>query len=217
MISECIDCFTKERKVIHVIILAGGNSSRFKSNKLLCEVCGRPLFSYSIENLRSYNDISITVVTQYPEILRYCKNNKIACAFENDCKRGISYSIKAGLDMLTCKDPEEVVFMSADQPLIKAQTIKSFYEAYKQSEKGIASLFVCGQPSNPAIFSKKYFESLKMLEGDHGGREIINENIQDCFFYEIEDFKQIMDVDTESQMESIAALLSNEFQDNNND
>ena len=77
MISECINEFTKESKVIHVIILAGGNSCRFKSNKLLYEIKGKPLFSYLIDNLKSCNDILLTVVTQYSEILRYCKNNNI--------------------------------------------------------------------------------------------------------------------------------------------
>lgn len=197
--------------MIHVIILAGGNSCRFKSNKLLYEIKGKPLFSYLIDNLKSCNDILLTVVTQYSEILRYCKNNNIVCAFEIDCKLGISYSIRAGLDMLMCNEPEEVVFMGADQPLITAQTIKSFHEAYKKSDKGLASFFVCGQPSNPAIFSKKYFESLKRLEGDHGGRKIINENIQDCFFYQIENSMEVIDVDTEIQLDSIVAMLSNDI------
>lgn len=197
--------------MIHVIILAGGNSRRFKSNKLLCEVCGRQLFSYLIDNLKSCNDILLTVVTQYSEILRYCENNRIACVFERDCKLGISYSIKAGLNVLRAQSPEEVLFMGADQPLMKAQTIRSFYEAYKQSGKGLASLLVCGQPSNPTIFSNKYFELLNGLKGDHGGRKIINENLQDCFFYPIENSMEVVDVDTESQLDSIAAMLSNDI------
>ena len=60
--------------MIHVIYMAAGNSRRFGSNKLLYLYEGKPLYRHGLELLLELKQemgekLTVTVVTQYPEIL----------------------------------------------------------------------------------------------------------------------------------------------------
>ena len=49
---------------------------------------------------------------------------------------------------------------------------------------------------HPVIFPKKYFEELKLSEGDLGARKIVNENKQFLNPYETDDESYFLDLDT---------------------
>ena len=63
--------------MIHVIYMAAGNSRRFGRNKLLVSLHGKPLYRHTLDLLLDRQrawagrcPITITVVTQYEQILR---------------------------------------------------------------------------------------------------------------------------------------------------
>ena len=54
---------------------------------------------------------------------------------------------------------------------------------------------------NPVIFSKKYAEELLNLSGDVGGRQVMERHKEDVRFFEIEDEKELFDIDKKEQLE----------------
>ena len=90
--------------MIHIIYMAAGNSRRFgNENKLLQNWKGKPLYLHTFEKLllireKEPEKISLTVVTQYPEICREVQNQPgVNAVFCKESRLGVSYTIKAGI------------------------------------------------------------------------------------------------------------------------
>ena len=90
--------------MIHIIYMAAGNSRRFgNENKLLQNWKGKPLYLHTFEKLLRIREkepekISLTVVTQYPEIYREVQNQPgVNAVFCKESRLGVSYTIKAGI------------------------------------------------------------------------------------------------------------------------
>ena len=65
------------------IILAGGHSSRAKTNKLLLLVDSKPLISHTIDSLKSHVDKLVVVTGRYDKELRPYLNDVIV-AYNKD-------------------------------------------------------------------------------------------------------------------------------------
>lgn len=181
--------------MIELIVLAGGNSRRFSQNKLTHCVEGKPLVSYTIDRFKNAEEFLLTVVTQYESIYRYCKDNDVNCVLSDTCREGISYSIKAGIEEISRRNPSEVIFTAGDQPFISKDRMLDFYNKYISSGCGMASCFTDDHPSNPTIFSSKYFKDLVSLKGDKGGRTLIQRYSEDCLFYTVDNHEELLDID----------------------
>ena len=69
-----------------------------------------------------------------------------------------------------------------------------------QFEKGILSLSYNGRSGNPVLFSKDYFEELMTLEGDVGGRQVMNRHKAEIYYLEIFNEKELRDVDRREEL-----------------
>jgi len=188
----------KAKNTIYVAVLAAGNSVRFGENKLLFEFEGQPLFSHVLKQLNQA-DIHICVVTQYEQIAEYCRSEEIPYVLSPQSRAGISYSIKAAVNYFRELGAEDLVFTAADQPYLKAETVRTLTAARRDSGKGLGSLMTDGHPSNPTIFGCQYFDELLTLEGDAGGRKIIKRHQDDCVLVE-GDSRELSDIDFKSQV-----------------
>ena len=56
---------------------------------------------------------------------------------------------------------------------------------------------------NPVIFSKEYFNELYSLKEDQGGRTIVNKYPQECFYFIIENEKELYDIDYQSDLQKL--------------
>ena len=90
--------------MIHIIYMAAGNSRRFgNANKLLQDWNGKSLYLHTFEKLlriraKDPQNISLTVVTQYPEIYQEVKEySGVHAVFCEESRLGVSYTIKAGI------------------------------------------------------------------------------------------------------------------------
>lgn len=167
------------------VVMAGGCSRRFGSNKLLALFNGKPLFTWVLDAIEEAGVFRVLLVTQYPQIAEYCRAEGLDCVLSESCRLGASCTIKLALNRIMADFPgEPVLFTAADQPFLKASTLKAFAEAYLNSCKGLASFMCQGQPSNPAIFSPGYFAELLALDGDRGGRAVLNAHKEDCLYFE---------------------------------
>lgn len=187
---------------IALIMLAAGNSRRFGSNKLLFPVDGRPMYQITLDRLKQIKaDLSqefeckVIVVTQYEEIRKYASEEEIQVLINPHPEEGISSSIQIGLR--ENQDADACLFAVSDQPWMTARTIENMIRAFFRSGKGIG----CpasgqeGQTGNPCIFRKTYYRELMELEGDTGGKKVIRQHLDDIFVYQLNDERQLEDVD----------------------
>ena len=84
-------------------------------------------------------------------------------------------SIRAGLGTVTsgANDPDSVVIMLCDQPLITAATLNQLVKVHRTENRGIVACEYEDTLGVPALFSRKYFPELAGLAGDQGARKII--------------------------------------------
>lgn len=186
----------------YIIYLAAGNSRRFGSNKLLYQLNGKELYRYGLDELVklvSYrDDCKLIVVTQHLEIIP--KYSDLNYVYSSTCQKGISHSIKAGLEMIDL-DTESIMFVVADQPNLNYLTLNQMLNAFNQSNYSLASLAYKDKCGNPTIFASKYFNELKHLQEDQGGRVIINKYQDDCLFYQVSDERELFDIDNMKDLE----------------
>lgn len=167
---------------VGAVLLAAGCSTRFGSNKLLFSLDGSPIIARVLENVENLPFAGRVVVTQYSEIEALAKSQQIPSVRNAYPKRGISYSIRLGIDRLS--DMDGWMFLVCDQPWLKKDTIEKLLKAWQNSPKGIAALKSGGVPGNPVIFSSHYKEDLKALQGDHGGKSILRSHMEDVLLVE---------------------------------
>ena len=131
-----------------MIYMAAGNSRRFgNENKLLQNWQGKPLYLHTFEKLlrireKQPQNLSLTVVTQYPEIYQEVQSQPgVNAVFCKESRLGVSYTIKAGINSLMgrLKKDDWILFIVADQPYLSEKTIHKFIEAAAKNKKEFSS------------------------------------------------------------------------------
>lgn len=187
--------------------MAAGNSRRFGSNKLLYELEGRPMYLHLLLRLvhlcESCQQWKVTVVTQYEEIYgRVAAMEReglpVQAVFSPDSQKGISYSIRAGIQTAE-KETEACAFFVADQPYLKEESVKNFLLQMEKSKAKLGSVCCQGIAGSPAWFSREYYPGLLALSGDEGGRKILKMHPENVSFFEIENSRELKDIDELSE------------------
>ncbi|MGN1014569.1 MAG: NTP transferase domain-containing protein [Butyricicoccus sp.] len=188
----------------HILYLASGNSRRFGSNKLLYPLQGKPMYRYGLEMLhqlvQSRTDCTLTVVSQYEEIRQQAQRLGIAAVDSVDSPKGISFTIRAGLNALTnISDEEYVVFVVADQPYLTGRTVQRLLDA---ADAGAQTALVTygEQTGNPALFSARLIPELRALEGDQGGRRVLRRHPEGQLLVPADSARELSDIDVPDQI-----------------
>lgn len=187
------------KKMISLILLASGFGKRFGGNKLLFEIDGKPMYRNVLDRLcelsnnnNTNNQYKIIVVTRYDEICSYCRELGIESLINNDANKGISTSVKMGVE--AASDSEWLFFFVADQPYLERDTIEGFITATLNSNMTMSSVKSGDRPGNPTGFHIKWKQKLLELYGDSGGRRLLKENPEEIFWYEVP-ARELEDID----------------------
>ena len=63
------------------VIMASGEGKRFGSNKMLADICGKPLIQRTIESVPKGFDVVVT--TRWPHVAEICRELCCACALHD--------------------------------------------------------------------------------------------------------------------------------------
>ena len=187
---------------LSIILLAAGDSRRFQGNKMLADIEGEAMFLRMVKNIQGITSEKKVIVTQYQEIIDYLRNSfgdPCIHTVKNDhSEKGISYSIQLGLEycIASSNSTNAYLFAVCDQPWLTQKTIETLIKTYAFSEKRIACLSYQGRLGNPVIFDEYYLKELLALEGDSGGKSIVKRHMDDVEIIEVENERELMDVDT---------------------
>ena len=174
--------------------MAAGNSRRFGNNKLLFPWKGKTMYRHGLDLLLELKkemkeQLSVIVVTQYPEILEEVQKLPEA----------------SGVQVVFCKEQATyLLFMVADQPELSKESVRCLMKASGVLDTGsdcetekdqpeTLSLCCHGIPGNPCMFHESLIPELLQLTGDQGGRKVLKQH--SCRYVEIEDEKELMDID----------------------
>ena len=182
-----------EHLKIGCVVLAAGSARRFGENKLAAEVEGRSLILRTLEAIPGDLFDAVTVVTQYPEILKLAGQFHFSALHNPHPERGISHTIQLGLTAL--RDCCGVLFLVSDQPLLSRESVRKLVEFWKSQPDKMAALSHNGVRGNPCLFPARFFPELMTLTEDRGGSSVIRRHEEDLILLEVQ-ARELTDVDT---------------------
>lgn len=191
----------KEAKVTG-IIMASGFSRRMKRDKLLLKLGDMTVIERVIKSCVRSNLDDIIVIYRRNEIRDIAIRNNLKTVFNEFADKGQSESIKRGVNSIS-KDTEGIMFIVGDQPHLDSKTINRLLDEFERDKEKIIIPIYNKSKGNPTIFPislKKEFFSLK---GDVGGKEIINNNLEQVNYIEIKNYKAGRDMDTVEEYEKL--------------
>jgi molybdenum cofactor cytidylyltransferase len=207
-------------KRLAALLLAAGQSRRMGAeNKLLLEIEKKPIIRHAAEALIQAGLTEIYVVTGHQaEAVRACLAGLNLSFIDNpNYARGQASSVSCGIAGLP-EAVSDVLIALGDMPLIEAELISALCQRHSETafDGAKITLPVYTHPTqpdnlkrgNPVIWSQAYFDELKSLSGDQGGRQILADypaHIQHLHWPDAQPFE---DVDTKEALQIMRHYIS---------
>ena len=189
------------------VVLAAGNARRFGANKLTAALGGRTLIERVLDAVPPERFAAVTVVTQYPSIMKLAGRYGFSAVCNEHPEAGLSRSVRLGLT--TARDCAAVCFIAADQPLLRRESVDALLALSRQWPESIAALGHGGRRGNPCVFPARFFPELAALSGDVGGAAVIRRHPEALRLLEVPE-RELWDVDTPEALAQLMALDSAE-------
>jgi len=158
--------------MISGIILASGFSKRMEQEKLLLPVDGIALVERVIRAARASRLDDIILIYQKEEIKNIGRKYGISTVYNGRAGEGQSAAIKLGINAAQPKT-DAFMFMVGDQPFLTPSTINILMDTNKCDPHSIIVPVYNGIRGNPVLFPAAMKDLLLDLDGDRGGRVLI--------------------------------------------
>ncbi len=182
------------------IIMAAGSSSRFGGDKLAAEYGGRSLLRRALEVVPGGLFSPVILVTARPDGPRLAEEFGFALVRNDAPEEGVSRTIRLGLE--AAGDCPGALFLVADQPLLRRETVARLAGAWLAHPEQIVCAAHRGVRGNPCLFPARFFPELLALTGDQGGGAVIRAHPEAVLLVEA-DRMELADADTP---QALAAL-----------
>ena len=189
------------------VVLAAGSARRFGGNKLVATVEGAALIRRALSAVPAERFSRVAVVTQYPEILALARDFSFTPVLNDTPEAGVSRSIALGLAAIG--DCPGALFLVADQPLLRRESLDALVTLWQGKPEGIAALGHGGVRGNPCLFPSRLFPELLALQGDRGGSAVIRRHEGLLSLLEV-DARELRDADTPEALAAIRAEAAGE-------
>lgn len=187
------------------VLLAAGMSRRMGSNKLMEAWQGKPLVRYAAEAMAQANLEERIVVAGHEaeKIEAALAGLNLKTIRAPHYNQGMSQSLKSGLHALS-DDMDAALVLLGDMPRIKAEHLALLMAAFDVGEgRTICVPTFEGKRGNPVLFGRAYFEELLAVQGDMGGRQIIQSNSDAVVEVPMQDDAIFLDVDTPDALKTL--------------
>ena len=200
---------------VSLIYMASGFGKRYGTNKLITEFQGEPLYLHGLLSLQKAAKLleedkiqcKLFLISQYERVLSgsFDRVPEAERIFNEDSDQGITASLKLGTEV-SRNDTDAFLYFVADQPCMRGETIAEFVRGFLKSGKGIGCVCAKGHRGSPNLFSRKYKKALLALEGDQGGRQIMQKHPEDIWMMEVDE-RELRDIDQPSDLRQLRLEL----------
>ena len=187
------------------IILASGFSKRMTRDKLLLSVEGMPLVERVVKAAKISLIDEIILVYQNEEIKKIADKYGVKAVYNKKAAEGKSAAVKLGISS-SHPDTEGFMFLVGDQPYLDSSTINKLIDIFKTEKHPVVVPVYAGKRGNPVLFSSKLKEELLKLEGDCGGRDVIEKMSVNVKQVDIDLSITGTDIDTQEEYEKIREM-----------
>ena len=190
---------------IHVLIMAAGASRRLGQPKQLLEYKGETLIRRISNEALKAKIGEITVVTGYDHenIGKGISDLEVNVFYNEEWEEGLGASIRNGLKHILDIDPQTnaILLSMVDQPFVDATHLKKLVAAYDAARPMIIASAYSSTFGVPILVDSFYFDALKKLKGDEGGKKIFANYIKDIV--EIPFIEGKIDIDEKKDLKKL--------------
>ena len=198
---------------VGLVLLAAGTSSRMGENKLLLPWGDGTVIERAAHTFSVVNGMRAAVVSEEVAADSNAMNTLYAFGYtviiNAEPFEGQSRSLRLGMEAIEQSTPaaDGVMCAVADQPCLSKESVRKLLRAFETAFSHSAIVWPrygeAGGP--PVIFGCRYFDMLKSIEGDRGGRTIIREApSRDVIRVDIP-LREGIDIDTKDIYRSLCA------------
>ena len=181
---------------IAAVLMAAGASSRFGECKLIKKFASRPMFEYALDAL-PYNKLcAVAVVSGRAEILAAAEARGFIPVLNDRPEDGPPRTIRLGMEAVG--DADGIMFMVADQPLLRRESVAGELDFFAKNANSIVAMGHGARRGNPVIFPREFFRELRTLEGERGGGAVMAAHRERIMLYQLENGAELTDIDTAS-------------------
>lgn len=184
------------------IIMASGLGKRFGANKLMADFNGKPLISYILDVTSGIFKKRV-VVTRHKDVTTLCEKMGIEVIFHELPHR--NDTIRLGLQ--TQLDMEHCMFCTADQPLLKQDTITALALSSVNAPMKIIRPIYETTPGSPVIFPQWTFEDLLHLPEGKSGGYLMKQHPASVQYLPITEPHELEDIDTKEDFIRLQKFL----------
>lgn len=182
------------------LVMAAGNGARFGGNKLAAQVEGKSLICRALDAVPAGFFHQVTVVTQYEAVAELARERGFAVLENPHPDWGISHTICLGTRAM--KDCDGILYLVADQPLLRRDSVERVTAAWKRTPDRIVGAGHQGRRGNPNLFPKALFPELLALTGDKGGSAVIKQHSDLLTLVEVAE-EELTDCDTKGELRQL--------------
>lgn len=164
-----------------IALLAAGLGRRFQGeeSKLLAPFKGRPLYTYALESLSQIPAHKVFVTR--PDFMEVIESQGLphpqAYGFEVILnprpQRGQGYSTALAARCFLNTPVTGVLYCVCDQPFLSRETLQTLIRAFESDPTTPVRASYAGRPGNPVLFPARTLKDLAALDGDLGGRAVL--------------------------------------------
>ena len=186
--------------------MAAGMSKRMGKPKLLLPVNGEPILYYSI-SLALQQKLNPIVVIAGKYMKRIEKvivgNEYVTYLYNPDYESGMASSLKLGIGALSGQVDAVMIFLG-DQPFVPNEVVQTLITEYEHNkDKGVRIVRprYGGELGHPILFDGSLLQHFNNINGDEGGRSIINNHKEHLKVVDFSGNYWGMDIDTPEDYE----------------
>jgi molybdenum cofactor cytidylyltransferase len=183
--------------MISAILLGAGQSKRMGVDKLSLPWGRGTILGHCFNTLLGSDVQELVVVLgiQNEGLKNLFQGRMVKVVVNPYSNKGMSTSIRRGIEALRPKS-DGILIALGDQPFLKTRTINVLIHAFEQGRGRIIVPSFRGRRGHPAIFDRKYKRELLNLEGDVGGRSVMERHPRDVRVVPVKSIGVVTDVDT---------------------
>lgn len=189
---------------IAALVLAAGLSRRAGPvNKLLVPLEGTPIVERALRPVIACGCDPVLVVTghQAEQIEHALIGRPVSFVFNEAYTEGMASSLRAGISALPA-DVDAALIILGDMPHVRGETYKILMSAFDPEKGREIGVPVCdGKTGNPVLFGRRFFADLEALQGDKGGKLVLDKYREFVAEIDVDDPGIQLDYDTVQGLE----------------